>query len=70
MGRAAYARGDHERTAALVQESLTLFKDLGDLVGCAYAYWYLGNVATDRGEYACSGRHAPRAEPLPRPAGG
>ena len=34
-----------------MEDSLTRFRALDDIVGCSYACWYLGGVATKRGEY-------------------
>ena len=40
-----------------MEESLTRFRTLDQVEGCALAYWHLGNVAVARGEHA-------RAAPL------
>ncbi len=51
LSAAHLARGDSERAAALVEETLTAVRDAGDLWGEALALSVLGDVALDRGEY-------------------
>src|SRR5262249_23493995 len=51
MGRAAYSPGGYESTATLVEDSLTRFRALDDVVGCSYACWYLGDGATKLRKY-------------------
>jgi predicted ATPase len=50
-GRLATDQGDHGRAAALLEESLTLFRELGDRRGSAQSLTGLGVMATYRGEY-------------------
>ena len=45
-------RRDYDRSAALHEESLTLFRELGERRGIAVALTNLGRVLNDRAEYA------------------
>jgi predicted ATPase len=53
----AYVQTDYERAVPLAEESLALWRELGEAVGSAAALTSLGCVALDRGDYA-------RARPL------
>jgi predicted ATPase/DNA-binding SARP family transcriptional activator len=69
IGRAASARGDYERTAALMADCLTRFQALDDVEGCALAHWHLANVAAERGEYARAAALSEQSLSLGRQAG-
>ena len=47
----AFFQGDYDRAAALWEESLALFRDLGDTIGIAYSYGNLGLVADAQDDY-------------------
>ncbi|HET8853406.1 MAG TPA: tetratricopeptide repeat protein, partial [Ktedonobacteraceae bacterium] len=47
-----FVQSDYERTEAHAQESLALFRELGDQPGMALSLWALGNVAWVRGDTA------------------
>jgi predicted ATPase/class 3 adenylate cyclase len=49
-GSLAFAQGDNEQAVALCEESLALFRDLGDRRGIAYSLYWLGEAARDRGD--------------------
>jgi predicted ATPase/DNA-binding CsgD family transcriptional regulator len=49
-----YRRGDYDRSAALCEESLALWREVGDRLNVARALNGLGNIAFDRGEHARS----------------
>jgi tetratricopeptide (TPR) repeat protein len=51
-GVLAYTQGDFTAAHAFLQESLALFRELGDTWGIAYALNGLGLVANDQGDYA------------------
>jgi predicted ATPase/DNA-binding CsgD family transcriptional regulator len=48
-------QGDTDRSETLVQESLTLYRELGDTVGIANALYLLGHVCWLRGNFAEAG---------------
>ena len=50
--RLADKQGDYTRTAALAEESLSLFRELGDKRGAASALNILGRAAMRQGDYA------------------
>ncbi len=47
----AYVQTDYDRVVSLAEESLALLRDLGDDVGCAFAFTSLGCVALDQSDY-------------------
>jgi tetratricopeptide (TPR) repeat protein len=47
-------QGDEERALALGEESLALFREIGDRAGTGRALNLLGVVAEDRGDYDCA----------------
>ena len=53
-GQLAYRQGDYERAVALHEESLSLFRELGDTKGIAVALGHLGRVAHLRGDYVAA----------------
>jgi predicted ATPase/DNA-binding CsgD family transcriptional regulator len=50
-GALAYHHGDINRAEALCRESLTLFRELGDIQGIAFSLHRLGQVASVRSNY-------------------
>jgi non-specific serine/threonine protein kinase len=48
-GRMAIYQNDYERTEALCEESLVLFRELGDTQGIAHSLHYLGWAAREKG---------------------
>jgi tetratricopeptide (TPR) repeat protein len=50
-GGLAFFQGDYGRAAALSEEELTLFRNLGDTRGSAFALYNLGLVAYRQGDY-------------------
>jgi predicted ATPase len=52
VGVMAFARGDYARAQSLLEQSLPLFREVGDKSGVAGALIIPGQVATFRGEYA------------------
>lgn len=54
-GELAQYQGDHERAQTLSEESLALFRALGDKHGTARALSTLGNVAYHQGDYTAAG---------------
>jgi tetratricopeptide (TPR) repeat protein len=50
-GQFAAARYDHTRAIALLEESLALFRTLGDRTRMAFALVWLGRLARDQGDY-------------------
>lgn len=54
-GELAQYQGDHERAQTLSEESLALFRALGDKHGMARALSTLGNVAYHQGDYTAAG---------------
>jgi len=65
----ADAQGDNDRMEALSKESLTLYRQLGDRRGIAYALFYLGGVSANRGDYATASQLAEEALALRREVG-
>jgi predicted ATPase/class 3 adenylate cyclase len=57
-GSLARSQGDYERASALVEESLVVFRQLGDKLGVARALVTLGNITMSMG------RHLEKAESL------
>jgi tetratricopeptide (TPR) repeat protein len=51
LGEVARDQGAHARAVALCEESLALFRGLGEKRGMAYALTYLGSVARSGGAY-------------------
>ncbi len=47
---AAFGRGEVERALALYEESLSIYRELGDKSGMALVLINLGDVARERGE--------------------
>jgi predicted ATPase/transcriptional regulator with XRE-family HTH domain/Tfp pilus assembly protein PilF len=50
-GVMAFFQGDYAHAESLWQESLTLFRNLGDVTGVAYSFGNLGLVADAQGDY-------------------
>jgi predicted ATPase len=50
-GYMAVAKGDHKRATALLEESVTLSRDMGDQIGTATALVQLGRLARFQGHY-------------------
>jgi tetratricopeptide (TPR) repeat protein len=48
----AYRQGDLEETRRLIDESLVLYRELGDEIGVGRALGELGNVASESGDHA------------------
>src|SRR6266566_945823 len=65
----ANVQGDNDRMEALSKESLTLYRQLGDRRGIAYALYYLGRVSANRGDYATASQLAEEALALRREVG-
>jgi non-specific serine/threonine protein kinase len=55
-GLIADAQGDYEALQALYEESLVLYRDLGDKAGTALSLHSLGNAAVYQGDYAAARR--------------
>jgi predicted ATPase/class 3 adenylate cyclase len=51
LGELARLRGEHQRAARLVQDSLALHQEAGDKLGIAWSLGNLANVAGDRGDH-------------------
>jgi predicted ATPase/DNA-binding SARP family transcriptional activator/DNA-binding CsgD family transcriptional regulator len=51
-GVLAFLQCEYERATVLLEESLTLYRDLGDRLGIASALQSLGSIARERGRYA------------------
>ncbi len=51
-GHAAFVRGEHARAAALADESVALYRAVGDLPGAGLALTVLGQVALAQGDLA------------------
>jgi predicted ATPase/class 3 adenylate cyclase len=51
LGELARLRGEHQRAARLVQDSLALHQEAGDKPGIAWSLGNLANVAGDRGDH-------------------
>jgi ATP/maltotriose-dependent transcriptional regulator MalT len=51
LGEQARLRGDHQRAARLVQDSLALYQEAGDKPGVAWSLGNLANVAGERGDH-------------------
>jgi predicted ATPase/DNA-binding CsgD family transcriptional regulator len=51
-GVLAFLQCEYERATVLLEESLTLYRDLGDEMGIASALQTLGSIARERGHYA------------------
>ena len=51
LGVMSYFQGDYDHAAALWQESLALFAEIGHTIGVAYSYGNLGLVADAREDY-------------------
>ncbi len=51
LGVMAYFQGDYDRAAALWEESLALFRELGHTIGIAYSHGNLGLVADAKEDY-------------------
>src|SRR5215217_1701744 len=51
LGELARLRGEHQRAARLVQDSLALHQEAGDKLGIAWPLGNLANVAGDRGDH-------------------
>ncbi|HEY7019642.1 MAG TPA: tetratricopeptide repeat protein, partial [Ktedonobacterales bacterium] len=49
-GQVAWRRGDLERAAALVEESIELRQTLADVVGLAQSFGILGSIRKDQGD--------------------
>ncbi len=52
----AYRQSDYPATYALAQESLAIYREIGDREGTASMLLKLGNAATERGSYASASR--------------
>jgi non-specific serine/threonine protein kinase len=65
----AWCQGDFERAAALREESLKLFRRLGDKAGIAASLTGLGSVARMRGDYTAAHSLLEEALPLRRELG-
>jgi non-specific serine/threonine protein kinase len=48
LGRALHRNKQYEQAAAALEESLTRFRTIGDLVGSSYSSWYLGNALREQ----------------------
>lgn len=59
-------QGDYERAMTLLEEGLTLLKDLGDRAGMANSLFHLGHVAIHQGDSACVEAVRHEAEELRR----
>jgi len=42
LGMTVLMRGDHERSGAILEESLTLFRQLDDTGGIAQCFFFMG----------------------------
>jgi predicted ATPase/DNA-binding SARP family transcriptional activator/DNA-binding CsgD family transcriptional regulator len=51
LAEVARNRGDHERAARLIEESLALYREAGDKPGIAWALNSLANVSDNRGDH-------------------
>jgi predicted ATPase/Tfp pilus assembly protein PilF len=52
----AYRQSDYPATSSLAQESLAIYREIGDQQGVASTLIKLGNAATERGSYAAAAR--------------
>jgi len=51
LGEVVRSRGDHERAEELFEESVSLYREIGDRWGEAWSLGSLANVAGDRGDH-------------------
>lgn len=51
-GLLAWTQGDSSQATAFLEESLSLFKQLGNKLGCAWALGHLGDVALTQGNFS------------------
>ena len=62
-------QGDYERTEALCKESLSLYRELGDRRGIAFALYQLGSVSANRGDLPAAHQRSEEALALRRELG-
>ncbi len=60
-GMVAWARGEVNRASDLLQQSVVMWRALGDPVRVAWSLHYLGLVAWQRGEFSVMGKRAEEA---------
>jgi tetratricopeptide (TPR) repeat protein len=56
-GAWASSQGDYGAARALLEESLAIFRELGDNAGIAWSLGFLGTVARELGDYGAAGTH-------------
>jgi non-specific serine/threonine protein kinase len=69
LGPAVWGRGDPAAAAAILEESLAVYRDLEDPLNAAVALNYLGFIACDRGDRAAAAARFAAALPLWRQLG-
>jgi non-specific serine/threonine protein kinase len=69
LGRAVYGRGDPAEAAAILEDALAVYYELGDPLNAAVTLNYLGFVACDRGDRAGAAARFAAGLPLWRQLG-
>jgi tetratricopeptide (TPR) repeat protein len=56
LGNVALAQGEHGKARVLVEESITIQREIGDKWGLARSLYHLGEIALDRGDLEAARR--------------